>query len=117
MSYVEGESREQQVLFPEALDDYISESNVVRFIDAFVDGLEMEELGFGRAAPKETGRPPYDPRDLLKLYILRLHKPHPNGPDPGTGMPQKCRADVADGQARAGFQDDHGFSQRQSSSV
>jgi len=69
MSYVEGESREQQVLFPEALDDYISESNVVRFIDAFVDGLEMEELGFGRAAPKETGRPPYDPRDLLKLYI------------------------------------------------
>jgi transposase len=69
MSYVEGESREQRILFPEVLDDYISEENVVRFIDAFVDGLEMEELGFGRAAPKETGRPPYDPRDLLKLYI------------------------------------------------
>jgi transposase len=69
MSYVEGESREQRVLFPEVLDDYISEENVVRFIDAFVDGLEMEELGFERAAPKETGRPPYDPRDLLKLYI------------------------------------------------
>ena len=57
MSYVEGESREQRVLFPEVLDDYISEDNVVRFIDAFVDGLEMEELGFGRTAPKETGRP------------------------------------------------------------
>jgi transposase len=69
MSYVEGTSREQQVLFPEALDDYISEENLVRFIDAFVDGLEIEELGFCRAAPKETGRPPYDPRDLLKLYI------------------------------------------------
>jgi transposase len=69
MSYVEGESREQRVLFPEVLDDYISEENVVRFIDAFVDGLEMEELGFERTAPKETGRPPYDPRDLLKLYI------------------------------------------------
>ena len=69
MSYVEGESREQRVLFPEALDEYISEDNVVRFIDAFVDGLEMEELGFNRTAPKETGRPPYDPRDLLKLYI------------------------------------------------
>lgn len=69
MSYVEGESREQRVLFPEALDDYISEGNVVRFIDAFVDGLEMEELGFEGTAPKETGRPPYDPRDLLKLYI------------------------------------------------
>jgi transposase len=69
MSYVEGESREQRILFPEVLDDYISEENVVRFIDAFVDGLEMEELGFDRTAPKETGRPPYDPRDLLKLYI------------------------------------------------
>lgn len=69
MSYVEGESREQRVLFPEALDEYITEDNVVRFIDAFVDGLEMEELGFNRTAAKETGRPPYDPRDLLKLYI------------------------------------------------
>ena len=71
MSYVEGESREQRVLFPEALDEYITEDNVVRFIDAFVEGLEMEELGFNRSAPKETGRPPYDPRDLLKLYIYR----------------------------------------------
>ena len=69
MSYVEGESREQRILFPEILDDYISEDNLVRFIDAFVDGLEMEELGFEGTAPKETGRPPYDPRDLLKLYI------------------------------------------------
>ena len=69
MSYVGGESREQRILFPEVLDDYISEDNVVRFIDAFVDGLEMGELGFDRSAPKETGRPPYDPRDLLKLYI------------------------------------------------
>jgi transposase len=69
MNYVEGESREQRVLFPEALDEYITEDNVVRFIDAFVEGLEMEELGFNRSAPKETGRPPYDPRDLLKLYI------------------------------------------------
>jgi len=69
MSYIEGESREQRILFPEVLDDYISEDNEVRFIDAFVDGLEIEELGFDRSAPKETGRPPYDPRDLLKLYI------------------------------------------------
>lgn len=69
MGYIEGESREQRLLFPEVLDDYIGEDNVVRFIDAFVDGLKMEELGFDRAVPKETGRPPYDPRDLLKLYI------------------------------------------------
>ncbi len=69
MSYVEGESREQRVLFPEVLDEYISEDNIVRFIDAFVDGLGIEELGFEGCTPKETGRPPYDPRDLLKLYI------------------------------------------------
>jgi transposase len=69
MSYIEGESREQRILFPEILDDYIGEDNVVRFIDAFVDGLEIEEMGFDRSAPKESGRPSYDPRDLLKLYI------------------------------------------------
>lgn len=69
MSYIEGEDRGQRILFPEVLDDYISEDNVVRFVDAYVDGLEMEELEFKQSAPKETGRPPYDPRDLLKLYI------------------------------------------------
>lgn len=69
MDYIEGESREQRILFPEVLDDYVSEENVVRFIDAFVDGLDLEELKFERAAPKETGRPSYNPRDLLKLYI------------------------------------------------
>ena len=69
MSYVEGHSREQRVLFPEMLDDYISADNVVRFIDVFVDGLKMEEMGFLSCEPKATGRPPYDPRDLLKLYI------------------------------------------------
>lgn len=69
MSYVEGDSREQRVLFPEMLDDYISADNVVRFIDVFVDGLKMEEMGFLDCEPKATGRRPYDPRDLLKLYI------------------------------------------------
>ena len=69
MNYIGGESREQRIFFPEALDEYIGEDNAVRFIDAYVDGLQMEELGFKQTAPKETGRPPYDPRDLLKLYI------------------------------------------------
>ena len=50
------------------------------FIDAYVDGLEMEELGFKQTAPKETGRPPYDPRDLLKLYILWVFEPVKNQP-------------------------------------
>ncbi|MBI2351816.1 MAG: IS1182 family transposase [Deltaproteobacteria bacterium] len=69
MSYIEGESRNQSLLFPEILDDYIIEDNLVRFIDAFVDGLKLEEMGFIHSVPESTGRPPYDPRDLLKLYV------------------------------------------------
>jgi transposase len=67
--FIEGQSRSQTTLFPESLDDYIGEDNPVRFIDAFVDTLDLDGLGFLRAVPKETGRPPYDPADLLKLYI------------------------------------------------
>lgn len=69
MSYIEGESRDQILLFPEAIDEYITENNPVRFIDAYVDSLDLEGLGFTKALPAATGRPPYQPRDLLKLYI------------------------------------------------
>lgn len=69
MGYISGESREQITLFPEVVDDYISAENPVRFIEAFVDGLDMVGLGFEKAAPNEMGRPGYDPRDLLKLYL------------------------------------------------
>ena len=69
MSYIEGEDRKQSLLFPEALDDYIGEENAVRFIDVFIEGLDLTEMGFQRAIPKETGRPPYDPGDLLRLYV------------------------------------------------
>ena len=69
MGYVEGQDRKQTMLFPEVLEDYISEENPVRFIDVFIEGLDLSEMGFGRAVPKETGRPPYDPGDLLRLYV------------------------------------------------
>jgi transposase len=69
MGYKEGVGRDQQVLFPETLDDYVTEDNPVRFIDAFVEELDMSELGFERAAPAREGRPGYDPRHLLKLFI------------------------------------------------
>lgn len=69
MGYKAGVDRDQQILFPEALDDYVSADNPVRVIDAFVSGLDMAALGFERAVPAEEGRPGYDPRDLLKLYI------------------------------------------------
>ena len=69
MSYVCGEDRGQAALLPAAIEDYVASDAPVRVIDAFVDGLDVGGLGFGRSVPAATGRPPYDPRDLLKLYV------------------------------------------------
>jgi transposase len=67
--FIEGESRGQVSLLPECLDDFITEDNPVRVIDVFVDELDLQELGFERAAPAATGRPSYHPSVLLKIYI------------------------------------------------
>src|SRR4051812_17187224 len=69
MTHIAGHDRSQTLLLPEALDDYVGAENPVRFIEAFVDGLGLTTAGFIRVAPKRTGRPGYDPADLLKLYI------------------------------------------------
>jgi transposase len=69
MRHIAGISRRQLVLFPESLDDHIPADNPVRFIDAFVAGLDLAGLGFAHTALAKIGRPPYDPGDLLKLYI------------------------------------------------
>ena len=69
MAYITGEDRNQITLFPEAVDDYITSDNPVRVVEVFVNSLDMQELGFQRAEPNNTGRPAYDPRDLLKLYL------------------------------------------------
>lgn len=66
--FIEGESRAQATLFPERLDDYITESNPIRVIDVFVDELDLGSLGF-KMVPEATGRPPYHPATLLKIYI------------------------------------------------
>ena len=68
-AYVPSCHRRQQILFPDTLDDYVTEENPVRFLDAFVDSLDLRTLGFTHAELKETGRPPYDPADLLKLHL------------------------------------------------
>ena len=69
MGFVEGEGRTQGTLFPVTLEELIPDDHVCRVIDAFVDRLDMAGLGFERAEAAETGRPGYDPRDLLKLYL------------------------------------------------
>jgi len=67
--FIEGESRAQATLFPERLDDWIAEDNPVRAVDAFIDELDLAELGFEGAEPAATGRPAYHPGTLLKIYI------------------------------------------------
>jgi transposase len=69
MDYIRGTSRNQVMLFPESVEDYITADNPVRFIDALVSKLDLAELGFNRTQPADTGRPAYDPGDLLRLYL------------------------------------------------
>jgi len=67
--FVEGEERSQSVMFPERLEDWVSEENPVRVVDVFVDELNLKALGFERATAAATGRPGYHPATLLKIYI------------------------------------------------
>ena len=69
MAHISGHDRSQTLLFPESVDDYVGPDNPVRFIDAFVDKLDLAAAGFAGVEPKATGRPGYAPADLLKLYI------------------------------------------------
>jgi transposase len=69
MAHVEGQSRYQATLYPEILDEVIAADSAVRVIDAFVGGLDLAGLGFSKVEAEATGRPPYDPGDMLKLYI------------------------------------------------
>src|SRR3954463_15798812 len=69
MAHIPGHDRSQLLLLPEAIDDYIDADNPVRFIEAFVAGLDLAALGFVGTVPKATGCPGYAPADLLKLYI------------------------------------------------
>ena len=75
MAHVEGQSRYQTTLFPEVLDEVVGRDDPVRVIDAFVDTLDLAELGFSKITAEEMGRPPYAPGDLLKLYVYGyLHR-------------------------------------------
>ena len=67
--FISGEDREQLALFPERLNDCISDDNPVRFIDLFIDELDLLKLGFDKVEPADTGRPSYHPSTLLKIYI------------------------------------------------
>jgi len=67
--FVEGEDRRQATLLPDCLDDYVTEDNPVRIVEAFIDELDLAALGFAGIVPEVTGRPAYHPATLLKIYI------------------------------------------------
>src|SRR5262252_2548939 len=67
--FVEGEDRRQGALLPHCLDDYVTENNPVRVIEAFIDELDLVTLGFDGVVPEITGRPAYHPATLLKIYL------------------------------------------------
>ena len=67
--FVEGTERHQATLFPARLEDYVGEDNPVRAVDVFVDNLDLDKLGFIRVQPLDVGRPGYDPRIMLKLFV------------------------------------------------
>jgi len=75
VKHITGLDRHQALLLPETIEDYIAPDNPVRFLDAFVGSLDLFGLGFSRALPASTGRPPYQPADLLRLYLYGyLHR-------------------------------------------
>lgn len=67
--FVEGEDRRQATLLPDCLDDYVTEDNPVRVVEAFIDELDLAALGFAGIVPEMTGRPSYHPATLLKIYL------------------------------------------------
>lgn len=66
--FIEGEARTQATLFPERVDDYITQDNPIRVIDVFIDGINLSGMGF-KTTPAATGRPAYHPASMLKLYV------------------------------------------------
>jgi len=90
MGYINGANREQSMLFPRSLDEYVGENNEVRAIAAFTEYLSIGELGFVRGEPAETGRPGYDPRMLLGIYIWG----HLNGVRSSRRLERECGRNV-----------------------
>src|SRR6516165_4482887 len=72
MAHITGQSRYQATLFPEVPDDLVGRDHPVRVIDAFVDSLDLAQLGFSKVEAEATGRPPYAPSHLLKLYVYGI---------------------------------------------
>lgn len=74
MPYLSGEDRNQVQMFPECLDDYITEDNQVRVIDTFVDSLDVKGMGFTKCNTQGPGAPSYNPKDIISKLLQILEK-------------------------------------------
>jgi transposase len=90
MRYIEGRDRHQRSFLPPALEDFVGAGAMVRGVDAFIGALDMAGLGFRRSRPARTGRPGYDPRDLLALYLYG----YANDVRSSRRLEQECRRNV-----------------------
>ena len=109
--FIESEARTQSTLLPASLDEYVDENNSVRVIEAFVDALDLGELGFNGVVPKVTGRPSYHPSVLLKIYIYG----YLNRITSSRRLERETQRNIEiiwpDRQVDAGFQNDRKFPQ------
>jgi transposase len=90
MGYIKGSARGQEILFPSTIDEYLEEGNPVRAIAGFIEALDFAELGFVRGEAASTGRPGYDPRLLLGLFIWG----HLNRVRSSRGLERECRRNL-----------------------
>lgn len=90
MGYIKGKERGQSVLFPGTVDEYIADNNAVRAIAAFLSRLDFVKLGFVRGRAAETGRPGYDPRLLMGLFLWG----HLNGIRSTRKLEQECHRNL-----------------------
>ena len=111
--FIEGEDRRPATLLPDCLEDYVSDDNPVRVIEAFIDELDLKSLGFEGVVPEATGRPSYHPAGAFERFIFTAIELHPVEPPAGAGDPAQHGTDVPDGPPDAGFQDHRRFPPRQ----
>jgi transposase len=71
IGFIEGACRTQATLFPDRLDDYVTDENTVRVIDVFIDSLDLSNLGF-KTVPADTGRPAYHPSILGSNNLIAV---------------------------------------------
>jgi transposase len=88
--FVQGDNRTQSFLLPEALDDYVTDTNPVRVVDVFVDELDLQKLGFEGVEPALTGRPSYHPEVMLKIYYKGFPIQHKSDGVPGVACCVAC---------------------------